>query len=957
MILVEREHQLTALGRLTTAAIGGQGRIAAVRGPVGTGKTALLRACARNARERGAQVLESSASRLEQPLALGVLDQLFHSATLPVSLSDDVRELLNHGAAMSYRTALGAPVAEEATAHMLHDLCRALLAVAAQRPLVIIVDDAHHADALSVRCLSYMAARIERSPVLLVYSESDAPASGPAFPADLADRANWQRIDLAPLSAHGTWQALAELAADLPAGTEAAAHRLTGGNPVLLHALADDGRLATLTTDPQPAGDTAMRRFLRRLSPAERTVANGLAVLGPDAPAGLLGRLVDTDPDTVAVANRTLTAAGVLVDGWFRDPALAATALAELPPAERAALRVSAAALLRDVNAAPIVVARQLVAVADLHDGTHGRVPAWAVPVLGRAASQSEQAGDLPFAVRCLRSALEVAEGDAERARCRAALARAEWRVDPTLAMRHLPELTEAIHADLLDHRQALPPINWLVWFGQVDRAVDLMAHLNRRIVSDPADAQRMRSTRLWLAWLYPTRARQAWGVPGGQHENNTALTLDPMLHAARLFTEALAAGASDRLVAEVEKILHGSDVHERTLQMVVALAALVYGERLDAAAAWCDVLVHNAESKGAPTQQAIFTAVRAEIAVRQGDMPHAEQWARTALELVPAASWGVAVGFPLASLLRACTAMGRHRQAVECLRVPVPDAMFQTVIGVHYLRARSLFFQATGRHSAALLDCRSCGELLAGWGMEAPAFTPWRSDTAVSCLWLGRQEEARSLAEEQLALTEPAQQRTRGISLRALAATYPPADRVPLLEQAVTALRACGDRLELAQALVDLADAHRRAGRPARAAQAEAAELSTACGVPTPTPTGPDQSPERARLDLAGPQRTPAPRPAEHVRSALDRLSEAELRVAELAAAGHTNRQIADQLFVTVSTVEQHLTKTYRKLRVSRRTQLSSALSAGLSPRTRDALCVRLQVSRPAAVPGSRER
>ena len=55
--------------------------------------------------------------------------------------------------------------------------------------------------------------------------------------------------------------------------------------------------------------------------------------------------------------------------------------------------------------------------------------------------------------------------------------------------------------------------------------------------------------------------------------------------------------------------------------------------------------------------------------------------------------------------------------------------------------------------------------------------------------------------------------------------------------------------------------------------------------------------------------------------------LTDAELRVAALAAAGDTNRQIARKLFITVSTVEQHLTKIYRKLNVRSR----SALSAGL--------------------------
>jgi DNA-binding NarL/FixJ family response regulator len=56
--------------------------------------------------------------------------------------------------------------------------------------------------------------------------------------------------------------------------------------------------------------------------------------------------------------------------------------------------------------------------------------------------------------------------------------------------------------------------------------------------------------------------------------------------------------------------------------------------------------------------------------------------------------------------------------------------------------------------------------------------------------------------------------------------------------------------------------------------------------------------------------------------------LSSAEWRVAELAARGSTNEQIARKLFITVSTVEQHLTRAYRKLGIRRRTQLPSCLS-----------------------------
>jgi DNA-binding CsgD family transcriptional regulator len=55
--------------------------------------------------------------------------------------------------------------------------------------------------------------------------------------------------------------------------------------------------------------------------------------------------------------------------------------------------------------------------------------------------------------------------------------------------------------------------------------------------------------------------------------------------------------------------------------------------------------------------------------------------------------------------------------------------------------------------------------------------------------------------------------------------------------------------------------------------------------------------------------------------------LSDAERRVAELAAHGLTNREIARKLYITVSTVEQHLTRVYRKLGVRRRMELRYSL------------------------------
>ncbi|MYT48406.1 hypothetical protein GTY89_40310, partial [Streptomyces sp. SID5471] len=68
--------------------------------------------------------------------------------------------------------------------------------------------------------------------------------------------------------------------------------------------------------------------------------------------------------------------------------------------------------------------------------------------------------------------------------------------------------------------------------------------------------------------------------------------------------------------------------------------------------------------------------------------------------------------------------------------------------------------------------------------------------------------------------------------------------------------------------------------------------------------------------------------------------LSGAELRVAALAARGYTNRQIAGALFITISTVEQHLTRAYRKLGVQRRTDLATRLNLDAEEGTGAAGC-----------------
>jgi DNA-binding CsgD family transcriptional regulator len=142
--------------------------------------------------------------------------------------------------------------------------------------------------------------------------------------------------------------------------------------------------------------------------------------------------------------------------------------------------------------------------------------------------------------------------------------------------------------------------------------------------------------------------------------------------------------------------------------------------------------------------------------------------------------------------------------------------------------------------------------------------------------------------------------------------------DAVRLLRSAADLHGECGAQVEHARSLTELGAAVRRAGRPTEARAVLRSALQVAERV------GARALARRAReeLRLAG-GRAPA------ARDRAGDLTPSERRVAERAAAGRTNRQIADELFVTVKAVEWHLGNAYRKLDVRGRAELPAALDA----------------------------
>ncbi|HEX2312154.1 MAG TPA: ATP-binding protein, partial [Thermomonospora sp.] len=304
-LLMERDPQLARLTELLDA---GKGRIAVVSGPVAVGKTLLLDTFTHRV-SGGARVLTATASRTERDLPMEVVRQLFAAADPPQQAAARFARLLDLAG-----TAPG-PVPIE----VLHGVCLELLALA-DRPLVVAVDDVHHADAPSLDCLLYFARRLRTAPVLLLLTDCALPQRAhPLFHAELQRQPHFHGVRLRPLSEAGVASLLAAHL-DLRTADHVAAdvHRVTGGSPLLVRALVDD-HLTNGWSDPEgrtlAPGDAfaqAVQSLLYRCDPSVPDVARALAVLDAPASAERVAVLLGRETRAVARAMSALGATGLV---------------------------------------------------------------------------------------------------------------------------------------------------------------------------------------------------------------------------------------------------------------------------------------------------------------------------------------------------------------------------------------------------------------------------------------------------------------------------------------------------------------------------------------------------------------------------------------------------------------------------------------------------------------------
>ncbi len=878
----------------------------------------------RAARMCDATCLEMLCSRDEQLVPFSAARELFRHLALPDALAADTAKILTNGGRAESWPDRDGEFLDAPTVRVFDELCRIVLARAERSAVVIWIDDVHHADLLSVQFFRYLALRARMTRLLLVLGELSTHSWMYSHARSEIGRMPHARTVVAgPLSSAGVGALLAAARAERFGLRDSERHSAlfwaaSGGNPLLVHALLSDFECS----GPKPGADfgQALVSCLERMGAATLRLACALAVLGAQASTALLARLTDVDVEQAALIAEAANRTGVAdtSDGVrFRHPGIGEALLKYVPSAAKAELHHRAARVLYECGSDVATVADHLVRSGRAEDP-------WAVEVLTSAADRAMLDGRAQAAVEFCELAMRSGVPGRSRRKVVTGLVHALWHLAPEHAARYLGELVVAAERGQLPCPDLVELVRLLLWTGRVDEAASLVARVRHSAVQQP-DAPAVRETELWLGCVYPSLAKER--RPGnrsmqGREPHTWHMRGVPFVAAG--LSAALDDGPTDRTLSNavhvLEQVCPNLSAGSSAECALLALLALVYADEIGSAQAWCDKISVKAAHAPTPLWEAVTAAIRAEIALYRGEFPDAAELAAVALAHLTPNGWGVAVGVPLGCLITTKVRMGRHSEAAELLRTVVPNAMFSTRYGLHYLFARGQYRLAAGEENAALTDFLTCRDLMQSWGQQRPAPVQWRLAAAEVWHARGNRRQARGLAREQLMHTGPPGSRTRGVALRLLAAAEDPSRRLSLLRESIELLENCGDRFELARAIAQLSQMHQASGNHVRARM----ELTRAVHLAEHCAAQPlHRELLRNCIDLGI---TPSAMVPEGTRG-LSSLTNAERRVAVLASHGYSNREIAKRLFVTASTVEQHLTRVYRKLTIKRRKDLVTVI------------------------------
>lgn len=458
---------------------------------------------------------------------------------------------------------------------------------------------------------------------------------------------------------------------------------------------------------------------------------------------------------------------------------------------------------------------------------------------------------------------------------------------------------------------------------GESAAAIDVLESAREGLEDDELD-ERIVARMLMLAILVPS-ARSRLSVllaesrAAAQRAQAGDVVLGP-LAADLLFTGGTAADVRRLAERALERgeLMRGDVMMEADFALG-AVSALIAAGALRVARRHVDDGIAQARARGSRFALARLLAFRALVCWRCGELATAESDAHLALSVE--AAWGIPHAVSVAVLAGVLIERGDLDGSRSSLDGLDPDPAMLEVASNQILReARAALLLAGGQPDEALAQLQGYLRWEQGWA-GTPILGPlaWRPLAVLAHLQRGEGDEARSLAADELRLArEFGAAPQLGVALRT-AALVEGAAGMELLEQAIDVLDASDARLEHARAVVDRGALLRRLGQRRAATEAlrGGMELADRCGA-------------TALVELAAQQlRLAGARPRRIATRGRESLTPGEHRVSKLAAQGLTNKQIAQALFVTLRTVEMHLSNAYRKLGIASRDQLAASLGA----------------------------
>jgi DNA-binding CsgD family transcriptional regulator len=917
-ILVERGDELEVLRAAVAGAREGIGRLVVIEGAAGIGKTALLAQTRALAAEADFEVLSARGHELEREFAFGVARQLFEA---PVARAGAERqEQLLDGAAGLARPLLGlsrrrggdqpdrpsARAASEAAFTVSHGFYWLTANLAEAGPLMLSLDDAQYSDRSSLQCIAYLAARCSELPVLLAITVRSDEAREDLL---TALRSAPESIVVRPrtLSEEGVGQVVRERFGDADPDFCEACARASAGNPFLLGELLTQLSLENLPptaansayvdgVNPESVGRVVLAR-LERLGPNAMLLANAVAVFERASlrDAGQLAGLETSDAVTAADA---LLAAGIISAEplVYVHPLLRLAVYEQLNPAQLAEDHRRAAQLLAAGGAPSVAVGSHLLRAAATGDAN-------AVGLLRMAAGEALGGGDLAAAITLLRRALAEPPAQESRGAVLADLGRMEALAHDPTAVEHLGAALGLIEDPVAKVSVACALGELLVWGGgRSVEAYEMLSGVLATLGEDlPAGLRAPMDARL-VPRVAPRLDELRELATAAGSAGRSLKIFDACWHAQ---TAGIESGWRERMDEAIEDHRFVAEETGGAPIVVYATLVLVLTDEVSRAEALLADIRADARERGSIVSHAIDLAWGAFLRMRLGDLRAAAADAQTALSLTRRirASWlEVWLVACLAETLREQGELDAASRLIES--VPLESAV-GTAAGLHGLMARARVRNARGERELAISDLRLAGENVI---VNNPSFVPWRAELA-SMLASSDPQEARELVEISVARArELGQPRGIGIALRAQARVLGGDAGRALLDESVEALRGSPARLQLAHSLAEQGAAQRRAGQrtAAREPLREALALAQQLGA--------DALAETVQEELV----VSGARPRRQVLSGPDSLTPSERRVAELAAAGMQNREIAQALFVTTKTVGTHLTHIYQKLDLS---------------------------------------